>query len=98
MRPDLVLIHSEEKPGNRSARSGMVCAPSAANARSSVVAARRWFVLQTLFVVAATSSQIYAILQVRSSRTRTRPPMSIDFEIPAEAKAIREKVRQSVHD
>src|SRR5665213_2873151 len=24
MRPDLVLIHSDEKPGNRSARSGMM--------------------------------------------------------------------------
>src|SRR6202453_926361 len=27
-----------------------------------------------------------------------KPPMSIDFEVPAEAKAIREKVRQWVHD
>src|SRR3979490_726457 len=32
-------------------------------------------------------------------QTRTRKPaMSIDFEVPAEAKAIREKVRQWVHD
>src|ERR1700737_3284999 len=32
-------------------------------------------------------------------QTRTRKlAMSIDFEIPAEAKAIREKVRQWVHD
>src|ERR1700730_544153 len=36
MRPDLVLIHSEEKPGNRSARSGMsLVLLSRQNARSS---------------------------------------------------------------
>src|SRR5258707_11436619 len=68
-------------------------------ATSSVAVANGWLGLQTLFVVAATSSRIYAILEVRSSRTTTRkPPMAIDFEIPAEAKAIREKVRQWVHD
>src|SRR5882757_9489790 len=32
-----------------------------------------------------------------NSRAR-KPAMSIDFEVPAEAKAIREKVRQWVHD
>src|ERR1700737_1116957 len=53
--------------------------------------------LQTLFGVAAGASQVYAIPQVRSSRTTSRGnAMSIDFEIPAEAKAIREKVRKRV--
>src|ERR1019366_3642651 len=56
-------------------------------------------VLQTLFVVAAGSDRVYAISQPPPSRTRTRkPPMSIDFEVPAEAKAIREKVRKWVQE
>src|SRR5471032_2300526 len=37
--------------------------------------------------------------QQEPARTTTRkPPMSIDFEVPAEAKAIRERVRQWVQD
>src|SRR4029453_7840014 len=85
---------------NRSVRSGMVWCSFRGKTRGRPQSQiRRWLALQTLFVVAATSSQIYAILQVRTSRTRTRkPPMSIDFEIPAEAQAIRERVRQWVQD
>jgi hypothetical protein len=51
------LIHSDENPGNRSARSGMQ--------NSS----RRLSSLQTLFAVAAVISAVYAIQQVQSPKT-----------------------------
>src|SRR6202048_857817 len=51
-----------------------------------------------MFFVPAASPQLYAISQATPSKNRTRKPvMSIDFEVPAEAKAIREKVRKWVH-
>jgi acyl-CoA dehydrogenase len=56
------------------------------------------FLLQTLFAVAAAASQVYAIGQAHPARSQRKPAMPIDFEIPAEAKAIREKVRKWVHD
>src|ERR1700738_3614931 len=52
-----------------------------------------------MFFVPAASPQLYAISQATPSKNRTRKPvMSIDFEVPAEAKAIREKVRKWGHD
>src|ERR1700758_2996523 len=53
--------------------------------------------LQTLFVVAGIALQLYAIPQPPTNQKRGHV-MAIDFEIPPEAKAIREKVRQWVHD
>src|SRR6267154_3405703 len=87
MRPDRVLIHSEPKPGNRSARSGMAGAPF-----------RGRPLLQTLFGVAAGTSRRYAIRQANQQEPQRGSAMSIDFEVPAEAKAIREKVRKWVHE
>ena len=99
MRPDLVLIHSEEKPGNRSARSGMVCAPSAAKreivrSRSQAMVRASNFVCRCRWLVADICHPASPIIKNHNEETA----MSIDFEIPAEAKAIREKVRQWVHD
>src|SRR5882757_1770990 len=53
--------------------------------------------LQTLFAVAGIALQLYAIPQPPTNQNRGNV-MAIDFEIPPEAKAIREKVRQWVHD
>src|SRR3954465_14065523 len=87
IRPDEGCIHLEAYPGNRSARSGMD-APSWPTAIAS-----------NFVCVAAGQLQVYAIPQARPRETTSEEqPMSIDFEIPPEAKAIREKVRQWVHD
>src|ERR1700682_2303103 len=93
IRPAEVLIHSEPKPGNKSARSGISHSLMSSSAkaddpvfqrqqRSTREVAAYWlprcsgvrqlWLLQTLFVVAAGTSQVYAILQVRSSRTPAR--------------------------
>ena len=53
------------------------------------------FELQTLFAVAAAALRRYAIYNNTETEGNA---MAIDFEIPPEAKAIREKVRQWVHD
>src|SRR5437870_105326 len=52
--------------------------------------------LQTLFAVAAAALRRYAIYNKKPKPEGNA--MAIDFEIPPEAKAIREKVRQWVHD
>src|SRR5690348_1378861 len=60
MRPDDVLIHSEPKPGKRSARSGML----------GLLARRS--LLQTLFVVAAGTSPVYAIGKARPASSQRK--------------------------
>src|SRR3954462_11369825 len=61
MRPDEVLIHSEPKPGKRSARSGM-----------RRLLRQRRLLLQTLFAVAAGTSQVYAIAQAPPARSQRK--------------------------
>src|SRR6185295_9831336 len=88
MRPDEVLIHSEAYPGNRSARSGMDAPLAAVAVASNFVCRCRW----------QTSGLCHSSSPTNRNKNRGNRQMSIDFEIPAEAKAIREKVRQWVHD
>src|SRR5215468_4660940 len=86
MRPAEVLIHSEPKPGKRSARSGMLC-----------LLTRQRLLLQTLFVLPPARHGFMPSAKPNQQAARGSA-MSINFEIPAEAKAIREKVRKWVHD
>src|SRR5215207_6093713 len=88
MRPDEVLIHSEAYPGNRSARSGMGAPSWAAVLASNFVCRCRWQI----------AGLCHSSSPTNRNKNRGNRQMSIDFEIPAEAKAIREKVRQWVHD
>src|SRR5260370_6634200 len=88
MRPDVVLSHWAEEPGNRSARSGMRQALLRGGGLASNFVCRcRWLV---------------ADICHRPSPTNNKPErgnaISIDFEVPAEAKAIREKVRKLVQE
>src|SRR3954471_8228101 len=74
IRPALVLIHSEAYPGNRSARSGIVALLTAA--ALNIVWRCRWHVPALCHPPSPANKN-----QKRGSA------MSIDFEIPAEAKA-----------
>src|SRR3981081_4585810 len=55
-------------------------------------------VLQTLFVLPLTRPGFMPSPKPNQQEPKRGNAMSIDFEIPAEAKAIREKVRKWVHD
>src|SRR5882757_762590 len=119
MRPALVLIHSEEKPGNRSARSGMVILSChhprkrmiqysrdsndrSEKARRTGYPACAGYDSRGRFKLCLPLPLARRRFMPSPSRTNNKPKrgsaMSIDFEIPAEAKAIREKVRKWVHD
>src|SRR6267154_4458226 len=85
MRPDRVLIHSEPKPGNRSARSGMEGAPFAAGR-----------CLKHCLALPLARPGVMPSGKTNQQEQKRGSAMSIDFEVPAEAKAIREKVRKWV--
>src|SRR5689334_17555891 len=86
MRPAEVLIHSAPKPGKRSARSGMM-----------YLLQQQRLLLQTLFALPPARHSFMPSAQPHQQAV-IGSAMSIVFEIPTEAKAIREKVRKWLHD
>src|SRR5260370_30615140 len=88
MRPDVVLSHWAEEPGNRSARSGMRQALLRGGGLASNFVCRcRWLV---------------ADICHRPSPTNNKPERgnatSIHFAVPAQANAIRDKLRTCVQE